>query len=87
MDKNDFLRIQQALRYNERTNHVVGDYATCVSNDVRITVGKTEHLENVHATIHARDDGEVAFRGKCEAGIGKLADELRIFLDKFVSVW
>ena len=60
VDENDFLCIQQALRYNERTNHVVGDHTACISNDVRVTVGKTEHLENVHATVHARNDGEVA---------------------------
>jgi len=50
-------------------------------------MGKAKHLEDIHAAVHARNDGEVAFRGKCKAGIGKLADELCIFIDKFVSVW
>ena len=42
---------------------------------------------NVHTTVHARNDGEVTFRGQGEACIGEFGHKLCVVLDKFVSVW
>ena len=50
-----------------------------------ITVCETQHLENVHAAVHARDYREVPTRCEGEAVVGKLRDEVLVVAEKFVG--
>lgn len=75
VDENNFLGVQQSLGENEGAHHVVGYHTACVSDDVRITVRQTEHLEDVHTAVHARNHGELTAWREGEAVVCELRDE------------
>jgi hypothetical protein len=56
MDQHNFPSVQKPLRQNERSLHVIGDNATGVADHVSVTVSQSEHLENIHTGVHARND-------------------------------
>src|SRR6266851_9015952 len=55
---------QQLRGKNQRTNRVVGDNATGVSNHVRIADAQSEQLFEVHARIHAGENHQF-LDGRC----------------------
>ena len=60
MDEDDLLGAEQPLRYCERADLVLGDDASGVSDDVSLAFAQSEHGEEVHAAVHARDDRQPA---------------------------
>jgi len=51
------------LGENQGTDDIISDNASCITDDVRIAVGKTQHLKDVHTTVHTGHDGEMSFGG------------------------
>ena len=47
---------------------------------------EAQHLEDVHAAVHAGDDGKVALGRKGETRISEGLDETGVIEDKFVGV-
>ena len=58
VDEQDLLRVEAPLRNRERADHVVGDDAAGVAQDVRLAVLEAERGEDVESRVHARDDRE-----------------------------
>ena len=83
--EDDFASPQQSLRQDQRTNHVVGDDPTGVANDVCVAVGETEHLEDVHPAVHARDDGQLSARLQGEVVVGEGLDVPGVVGKQFVG--
>ena len=61
--QDDLACAEEALRQHQRADDVVGHHATGVADDVRIAVGQPQHLEDVHAAVHACHDRQLAPRG------------------------
>lgn len=87
MDEDDLLGVQQSLRNNERPHDVIGHNATGISNDVGVTMGKPEHLKDVHAAVHAGNDCKVSPGGKGQSGVLKIGDEPGVVGDEFIRTW
>ena len=64
MYQDHFLGAEAPLRQHERTNDIIGHNSTGVANDVSIAMGKPEHLENVHTTVHTSDNRQVTLGGE-----------------------
>ena len=85
MNENDLFGVQQALGENQRAHHVIGHHTAGVADDVRIAMGQTEHLEDVHAAVHARDDCEVTARRESKAVVCELRDEVLVVAEELVG--
>jgi len=59
MHQEDFAGLQQALREDERAQHVVRDETARITQDVRLARAQPEDLEDVDSRIHASDDRQV----------------------------
>ena len=62
MQEDDLACAEVALRDAQRAGDVVGDHPAGVADDVRLAVPQAEHLEDVHARVHAGDDRQPASR-------------------------
>jgi len=63
VDQDDLLGAQAPLGENQGTDDIISDNASCITDDVRIAMGKTKHLKDVHTTVHTGHDGEMSFGG------------------------
>ena len=50
-----------------------------------VTVSEAEHLENVHAAVHACNNGELSLGLQGQTMVGKLSDEVLVVAEKFVG--
>ena len=81
VNEDDLPCAHQSLRDHQGPDDVIGDDTPGIADDVRIAMVEPQHLEDVHAAVHARDNGEVPTGTKCQPMIGKLRDELLIMCD------
>ena len=79
-------RAQQPLGEHDRADHVVGHDASGVADDVRVAVGEAEHLEDVHAAVHAGDDDQSPPRVQLEVLVGVGASEAGVVGHQLVGV-
>ena len=86
MDEDDFLGAKETLRKDERPHDIVGDHAARIADDMCIAMSEAKHFEDVHAAVHACDDGQVTSRGEVQALVCELPDESRVVGEKFVGV-
>lgn len=87
MYQDHFLGAEAPLRQHERTNDIIGDNSAGVTNDVSIAMGKPEHLEDIHPTVHAGDNRQVTLGGEGESDIGKILGKLLIISDELIRIW
>ena len=87
VDQDHFLRAETPLRKYERSDDIVGHHTAGIANDVGVAVGESEHLENVHAAVHARHDGQMALWGEGESTIGKIRRKLLVIEEQVVRIW
>ena len=74
VQQDDLTGTEVALRQAQRTDHVVGDHAAGVADDVRLAVTQPEDLEDVHPRVHAGHDREVALRSDRQVAVGELLE-------------
>jgi hypothetical protein len=60
VDEHDLACAQPSLRYRQRADHVIGDHAACVAQDVRLAVSEAQRREHVQARVHTRNDSQPA---------------------------
>ena len=84
--QHDLASAEAALRDDQRADDVVGHHATGIADDVCITVRQTEHLEDVHAAVHARDDGQLPPGSQRQALVTELLDVLGVVGEQLVDV-
>ena len=78
VDEHDLARVEETLGQNQRAHDVVGDDSAGVANDVCVAVCQAQHLENVHSTVHARDDREMTSGCERQSVVGEFGDELLV---------
>ena len=86
MNENNFSCIQAPLRKNQRAHNIVGDHSACVSYDVRIAVVETEHLENIHAAVHAGHNGEAPFGLNTEAVVSENLHKCAVVFKELIGI-
>jgi len=64
MDDKKFLRPEQLVGNDQRTDGIVAGPATGVADDVRVALGQTGEFRGIHPRIHASQHGEAAGRGQ-----------------------
>jgi hypothetical protein len=87
MYQDHFLGAEAALRQHERTNDIIGHNSAGVANDVSIAMGKPEHLENVHTTVHTSDNRQVSLGGEGKSVIGKILGKTLIVPEQVIRIW
>ena len=85
VDEHDLSSLEATLRDDEGADDIVRDHAASIANDVSLTVGEPEDLEDVHTTVHARHDSHVPARNERETLVGKRRGELAVEAEKFVG--
>ncbi|MEY2754319.1 MAG: ATP-dependent Clp protease proteolytic subunit [Actinomycetota bacterium] len=86
VDEDDLAGPEEALGEHQRADHVVGDHPAGVADDVGVAVGEAEHLEDVHAAVHAGDDRQVPTGPQREVVVGKLGDVVLVVPEEFLGV-
>jgi len=62
VDHHDLAGPEQALRYQQRADHVLGDHPSRVPDDVGLALLEPERAVHVEAGVHAGHDGDRAKR-------------------------
>jgi hypothetical protein len=60
VDQHDLAGAEEPLADRQRADRVVGDGAAGVTDDVRVALCQPEQLRDVHASVHARQNCELA---------------------------
>ena len=84
VDEDDLPGAEQPLADHQRADHVVGDDAAGVADDVRVAVGEAERGAHVEPGIHAGHDREVQ-RGPGGRGAGELTGVLPVTGEKIID--
>ncbi len=71
VDENDFSGFQATLGHDKGADHVIGDDASRIADDVGFAVSQTEELEDVHPAVHTSHDRHVSTGDEGEALIRK----------------
>ena len=85
VDQHHLTRAEAPLRDRERADHVVGDDAAGVAQDVGLAVAQAEHLEDVQARVHARDDRQPAAGAHVQVPRGQRGRERLIVCEQLVD--
>jgi hypothetical protein len=70
MDEHDLGGLEQPLGDDQRADHVVGDHATGVADDVRVSRFQPKRREDVQPGVHAGDDRDAGAGASRTTGIG-----------------
>ena len=81
VDQHHLTGTQAPLRKRQGADHVVGDDAAGVAEDVRLAVAEAEGGEDVEPRVHAGDDRQVALRFDVEVSLAELGGEGFVVLD------
>jgi hypothetical protein len=72
VDEHDLGGAEQALGDDQRPDHIVGDHAARVADDVRVPRPQPEHRVEVQARVHAGDNRDAGGRADGEIAAGEL---------------
>ena len=84
MHQDRFHGCQVRVTETQRADHIVGDHATGISDDVGLAVAETQHGENVHARVHTGHDCHVAGRAHLQEVAVECLGEAAVAGDQFV---
>jgi hypothetical protein len=84
VDEDDLPGAEQSLADHQGADHVVGDDAAGVADDVRVAVREAERGAHVEPGVHAGDDREVE-RGLGRRGAGELAGVLPVTSEQVID--
>ena len=85
MDEHHLARAEPPLGYGQRADHVVGDHAAGVAQDVRLAIAQAQGGEDVQARVHARDDGQAAAGPHVQMAVGPGGGEGSVVADEFID--
>ncbi len=71
VNEHDLAGLEVTLGNDERADDIVSDDSSRIANDMSLAMGKSEDLEDVHATVHARNDSHVTAGDESETVVGK----------------
>jgi hypothetical protein len=84
MDEDDLPGAKQPLANYQRADHIVGDDAASVANDVRVADGQAERAMHVDPGVHAGDDREPQC-GRERSGTRELTGVLPVAGEKIID--
>jgi hypothetical protein len=85
VEEDDLASAEEALGEAQRSDHVVGDDAAGVADDVRSPL-PSPSTEDVDARVHARDHGEVAGRLDLQLEIAEVGGVGPVVLEELAQV-
>jgi hypothetical protein len=85
VDQHHLAGPQLALGDRQRADHVVGDDAAGVAQDVGLALAEAERGEDVEARVHAGDDRQVPLRFDVEVLLSKSLGKGLVVLEQSVD--
>jgi hypothetical protein len=85
VDEDDLPGAEQPLADHQRADHVIGDDAARVADDVRVASGQAKRAVDVEPGVHAGDDREVQRGVRGRGGARERARVLPITGEKVID--
>jgi hypothetical protein len=85
VDQHHLPGSQLALGEGQRADHVVGDDAAGVAQDVRLALAEPQRGEDVEPRVHAGDDRQVTLRFDVEVPLRQVLGEGLVVLKQSVD--